>query len=143
MKSIVCWSILAAAMVCLGGCGKKGATGELEKAANALAESAPAPAPAPVVTPENPNPQPAGPPPAAPAQEVKQALASYKAGNMEDAVTRLQKLRSQSGITPAQRMALQDSIAAVMSEIYGLAAKGDTRAISAVKQYEAMQTAPH
>jgi hypothetical protein len=39
-------------------------------------------------------------------------------------------------------MAVQDAVAAVMGEVYGMAAKGDARAIQAVKQYEQMQTMP-
>ena len=46
-------------------------------------------------------------------------------------------------MTPEQRMAMQDAVAAVMGEIYGLAEKGDARAIQAVRQYEQMQTRPH
>ena len=68
------------------------------------------------------------------------AIASYKAGNLEDAVTRLQKLRSTPVMSPEQRIAVNDAIAAVMTEVYSLAAKGDSRAIAAVKQYEQMQT---
>jgi hypothetical protein len=34
------------------------------------------------------------------------------------------------------------TVGAVMNEIYELAAKGDARALAAVRQYEAMQTAP-
>lgn len=74
---------------------------------------------------------------------MQQALASYKAGELEDAVTRLQKLRTATVLTAQQRMAVQDSVAAVMTEIYELAAKGDTKAIQAVKQYEEMQTSRH
>jgi len=74
---------------------------------------------------------------------MRQALIAYKAGDMEDAVTRLQKLRMTVALTPQQRMAIQDSIAAVMTEIYGLAERGDARAIAAVKQYEEMQTSRH
>ena len=59
---------------------------------------------------------------------------------MEDAVTRLQILRAQPALTPDQRMALQDSIATVVAEIYALAEKGDARAAAAVIQYERMQT---
>jgi len=73
---------------------------------------------------------------------MSQALASYKSGNFEDAVTRLQILRSTQTLNPQQRMAVQDGIAAVMGEIYSLAEKGDSRAIAAVKQYEQLQTAP-
>ncbi|MCI0541123.1 MAG: hypothetical protein L0Z50_38465, partial [Verrucomicrobiales bacterium] len=62
------------------------------------------------------------------------------AGKMEDAVTRLQLLRATPVLSPQQRMALQDSVAAVMTEVYALAEKGDARAIAAVAQYEKMQT---
>lgn len=70
---------------------------------------------------------------------MSEAMASYKGGNLTDAVTQLQRLRAQSVITPEQRMALQDAMAAVMTDIYGRAAKGDARAQQAVKQYELMQ----
>ena len=130
------WMLLAAVAVALGACQKQSAVNEMEKAAVAL-EKTDKDQPAPVV---EPGAAPAGPPPA---QQVKEALADYKAGKMEDAVTRLQLLRSVSTISPQQRMALQDSVAALMTEIYGLAEKGDPRAIAAVKQYEAMQTARH
>ena len=73
---------------------------------------------------------------------MSQAIASYKSGDFEKAVTRLQLLRSTPTLTPEQRMAVQDGVAAVMAELYSLAAKGDGRAIAAVKQYEQMQTAP-
>jgi hypothetical protein len=82
----------------------------------------------------------AGPVTASPSAQVKSAIADYKAGKMEDAVTRLQLLRSTPTLSPQQRMAMQDSIAAVMAEVYALAAKGDQRAIAAVAQYERMQT---
>jgi hypothetical protein len=52
----------------------------------------------------------------------------------------LQKLRATPVMTPQQRIALNDAMAAVMGEIYVLAAKGDARAQQAVKQYEKMQT---
>jgi len=77
----------------------------------------------------------------APAEQVKQAVADFKAGKMEDAVTRLQLLRAQPVMTPDQRMALQDSIASVMQEIYAMALNGDARAKAAVAQYERLQTA--
>ncbi len=82
-------------------------------------------------------PEAAGP---APAQQLNAALNDYKSGNMEDAVTRLQLLRSVRTLTPQQRMALQDSVAAVMTDIYTRAEKGDARAIAAVNAYEKMQT---
>jgi hypothetical protein len=71
---------------------------------------------------------------------VQQALADFKAGNMEDTVVRLQLLRRMAVLSPQQRMALQDSVAAVMTEIYTLAEKGDPRAKAAVARYEQMQT---
>ena len=106
--------------------------GELEKAASAMTKSEPAP----IASDASPGPAIAGPPPA---KQVQQALTDYKAGKMEDAVTRLQLLRSMPTLTPQQRMALQDSVAAVMTEVYTLAAKGDPRAIAAVARYEQMQ----
>jgi len=130
----------------LVGCSRKpDAKGELEKAAAALEKSdptLPAPAqPAPLASPA-PAVLPAGAAPsaAAPAQQMRDAIAAYKAGNLEDAVTRLQKLRATPAMSPEQRIALNDAMAAVMTEIYALAAKGDSRAAGAVKQYEQMQT---
>lgn len=43
-------------------------------------------------------------------------------------------------MTPQQRMALNDAMAAVMANIYALAANGDARAVQAVKQHEKLQT---
>jgi len=134
--------------VAVTGCGgKKDPATELQKAPNTMSEgeappaataqpaqAAPAAQPAAELTSQT-----AGPPPA---QQMQQALASYKAGNLEDAVTRLQKLRATAALSPEQRMSLQDAVAAVMGEVYTMAAKGDTRAIAAVKQYEQMQTRP-
>ncbi len=125
--------------VMTSGCGQKSnANAELEKAANAFANVEPAPTP--LAQPSQPNqPTPATTSPA-PAQEMKQAMAAYKAGELEDAVTRLQLLRAMPTMTAQQRMAMNDAMAAVMTDIYALAAKGDGRAIQAVKQYEKMQT---
>lgn len=114
------------------GCQKQTATEELDKAVVALEKVEKTPG------------VPAGdydPSMAPPAQQMKQAITDYKSGKMEDAVTRLQLLRAQTALSPQQRMALQDSIAAVMAEIYALAEKGDARAAAAVAQYEKMQTA--
>ena len=125
------------------GCSHKSdVNSELEKAVNAMEQPAAAQAPAPVLPqpaqPAQPAPTPVAAP--APAQEMNQALAAYKGGTLEDAVTRLQKLRASPVMTPQQRIALNDAMAAVMTEIYSLAAKGDARAIQAVRQYEQMQT---
>jgi hypothetical protein len=72
---------------------------------------------------------------------MNQAVAAYKSGNYEDAVSKLQWLRAQKGTTPQQLTALQEATAAVMGEIYARAQKGDARAVAAVKQYEALQNA--
>jgi len=76
----------------------------------------------------------------APAKQLKEAISDYKAGKLEDAVTRLQVLRAQPILTPQQRMAVQDSVAAVMADIYVQAEKGDARAAAAVAKYEQMQS---
>jgi hypothetical protein len=138
--------MILGASLCLAfaGCNRKpDAKTELEKAATELAKADPAPvAPAPV----NQAPIPQAVPVAAPAspapQQMNQAMAAYKEGKLEDAVTRLQKLRASPVMSPQQRMALNDAMAAVMSEIYTMAAKGDARAIAAVKQYEYLQSKP-
>jgi len=125
------------------GCGKQpDANRELERAAETMASEEPGAASAAVPSQPTPALQPAPTEAAspAPAQQMRQALVAYKAGNLEDAVTRLQHLRAQPTMTPQQRMAMNDAMAAVMTEIYTLAAKGDGRAIQAVKQYEQMQT---
>ena len=113
---------------------------QLEKAAREM-ESAPAPQAQATPQPTTPVAAPAAaPPPAPPAQEMNQAMVAYKAGNLEDAVTRLQRLRATPVMTPQQRIALNDAMGAVMTEIYALAAQGDSKAQMAVKQYEKMQT---
>jgi hypothetical protein len=137
------WTAGALLFAACAGCSHKtdGKT-ELEKAAAEMAKPEPAQAaPAPVVQSRSPEaPAPAAPAAAPASQQMNQALVAYKAGNLEDAVTRLQQLRASPAMTPQQRMALNDAMGAVMSEIYALAAKGDGRAIAAVKQYEYMQT---
>jgi hypothetical protein len=127
------FSAVASSALMLSACHKQNPVSELEKAASAMAKTEPAaPATSASPAPENTAPR--------PAQQVQAALDDYKAGKMEDAVTRLQLLRATPTLTPEQRMALQDSVAAVMTEIYTLAEKGDPRAIAAVATYEKMQT---
>ena len=127
-------ALFSAVALVMSACHKQGQNPvvELEKTASAMTKSEPAPA----ASDASPGPGVGGP---APAKQVQDALADYKAGKMEDAVTRLQLLRSMPALTPQQRMALQDSVAAVMTEVYALAAKGDARAIAAVARYEQMQ----
>jgi hypothetical protein len=142
--------LCASLALMLSACSKKAdANSDLQKAVQAMEKSAPAPAPAQPAQPAQFQQQqyveqaPAAPPPPAPAQQMTQAMAAYQAGNLEDAVTRLQKLRATPAMTPEQRMALNDAMGSVMTEIYGLAAQGDARAIQAVKQYEMMQNQRH
>jgi len=138
-KSHLHYGMVAAVAIVLSAChSKQNPVEELEKAAVALDKI------------EKPEKTPAAntgdyDPAAAPAagKQLKEAIADYKAGKMEDAVTRLQLLRAQPILSPQQRMAVQDSIAAVMAEVYALAEKGDARAAAAVAQYEKMQTGRH
>ncbi|MBM3870432.1 MAG: hypothetical protein FJ392_05625 [Verrucomicrobia bacterium] len=133
-----CLKILIA-VVCVAtsasACRKKSAghsNSDFERAASKFAVADPAPTA---------EPPPTGAPPApAPAQEMQQAVQAYKGGQFEDAVVRLQRLRATPAMSGQQRMALNDAMAAVMTDIYALAAKGDPRAIQAVKQYEQLQT---
>jgi hypothetical protein len=124
----------------LAGCEKKAdATAELEKAATEMQKTETAPA---APTPSVYNGNIATTQPVAPAQEMNQAVASFKAGNLDDAVKRLQRLRAAQALTPEQRIALNDAMAAVMSEISSMAAQGDPRAVAALKQYEQMRNQP-
>jgi len=135
--------VLAVLALGLGACHKADPVGDLEKAAAAMEATGKAPPPAggkEKVASGDYDPAVAA---TIPAQQVKEAISEFKAGKMEDAVTRLQLLRSQPIMSPQQRMALQDSMGTLMTEIYTLAEKGDARAKAAVAQYERMQTAPH
>ena len=141
--------ISLATALCTGCHHKTDVKTELEKTATLLTQPGEAqapPAPAPEPTAPTPVASPAVPEvpalPPTPSQQMHLAISSYKSGELEDAVTRLQKLRATPTLTPEQRMAVQDSVAAVMLEIYSLAEKGDQRAIAAVRQYEEMQTRP-
>lgn len=146
MKNNLRWAVFLSLtlVVALPGCSKKtDASAEMEKAASALATAEPTPDPAAAAQPAQPiqaAPAPDTTPSPAPAAQMSQAMVAYKAGNLEDAVTRLQNLRAMPTMTSQQRMAMNDAMAAVMSDIYILASKGDSRAIQAVKQYEQMQT---
>ena len=71
---------------------------------------------------------------------MKQAVAAYKGGNLEDAVRRLQTLRGMPVMSPEQRIAVNDAMGAVMREIHAMADKGDARAIQAIELYKKMQT---
>jgi hypothetical protein len=118
----------------LTGChGKTDANTELDQAVRVMQKTETIP---PSTTSAGPVSQPSTTPPA---QEMNQAVAAYKAGQIEDAVTRLQRLRATPTLTPQQRIALNDAVAAVMTEVSSLAAKGDPRAVKALQQYDKMQ----
>src|SRR5438552_7540804 len=144
MKAVTLFAFFLCFTSLLVGCGgKKDANTELQKAAAArdqaeLAPSAAATEPVPQTAAAAPAAQSA--PAPTPAQEMNQAMTAYKAGDLDDAVRRLQKLRATPVLSAEKRMALNDATAAVMAEIYALADKGDARAIQAVKLYEEMQT---
>ena len=116
---------VCAALTTFGCRQKADATTELEKAASPLINAAPPPPGVEV-----------GP---APGPQMKQALEAYKAGKLEDTVTHLQNLRATGTMTPQQNIALNDAMAMVMTDIYTRAAKGDARAIQAVKRYQELQ----
>ena len=126
--------------VLFAGCsGEPDANIELEKAARALeqadaGQSATAPA-QPVATVTATTQQ-------TPSQQMSQAMTLYKNGEYENAMTRLQTLRERATLSAQQNMALQDAMAAVMTDIYTRASKGDARAQLAVKQYEASKNMP-
>lgn len=148
MIKLICSPVLVilAGVVVLTGCGQKAdVTSQLQKAESELAKSEPAAAAQPQSPPISQPNQPAAPAPeasatATPSQQMKEAMVAYKAGNLEDAVIRLQKLRATPTMNAQQRIALNDAMAAVMTEIYTMASKGDGRAVAAVKQYEFLQT---
>jgi hypothetical protein len=130
------WAGIGASLIlvsALMGCHQKtDAKSELDEAARTMQKAEPAPAQASQSQPS----APAG----SPAQQMNRAVAAYKAGQVTDAVVQLQKLRATPTLTPEQRMALNDAMAAVMSEVSTLAAKGDPGAAEALQQYEKLQT---
>ena len=151
------WWIFVCALTLAGFCScghQPTAKEELDKAVDVLSKADAQPTPSPPVAEGTPAPEPipvntaalggsAADPAPTPARQMQQAVAAYRGGELEDAVTRLQRLRMSPTLTAQQRMAVQDSVAAVMSEIYSLAERGDAKAIQAVKQYEEMQTNRH
>ncbi len=116
----------------LAGCSKPDPAAEMQKAVAEMQKAETDPAAAQAATDDQGV--------VSPAKQLQGAIEDYQAGKFEDAVTRLQILRAQPTLSPEQRMALQDSIAAVVAEIYALAETGDPKAIAAVAQYERMQT---
>jgi len=72
-------------------------------------------------------------------QQMNDALASYKSGDLEDAVTRFQVMRAHTSMSGEELIALNNAMAAVMGDIYARAAKGDVRAQQAVREYQRLQ----
>ncbi len=131
-------SILAAVLAGVGCRKPTDAGGEMEKAAAAF--QAPAEQSQPATTPSLNQGQPADSPKTVrPGEELSQAMTAYKQGQLEDAVVRLQRLRATPVMSPQQRIAINDAIAAVMGEVYVMAERGDARAVQAVKAYNQMQ----
>ena len=129
--------VLGLVAVCVfGGCKKKAAEVSVDDAVKEATQAEPAAAAAqPATAPQNGEAQVQS----APAQQVNEAVADYKSGKYEEAIARLQKLRSMPTATPQQAMAVQDATAAVMNDLYALAAKGDARAQQAIQQYQRLQ----
>ncbi|MEO6036622.1 MAG: hypothetical protein ABIQ35_15335 [Verrucomicrobiota bacterium] len=126
--------ILAIFVVSLAGCKKQpDANAELANAVKALEKADtgqnPAPTPAPAASADAVSSQPV-------ARQMSEAMTAYKSGNYDDAMSRLHLLRSRAAKTPEQTMAVQDAMAAVMTELYDRASKGDTKAQQAIKQYQ-------
>ncbi len=127
--------LLSFAVFFLAGCRHKPeSTTALENAAVAF-QQAESPPPKPVIT--SPSMQTTAP---SPSQELKLAQTAFQSRDFEQAAVRLQKLRAMPVLSPQQRIAVNDAIAAVMSEITTLAANGDARAAQALKTYERLQT---
>lgn len=144
-------AMFALCLVAVAGCHRQGdANAEMGKAVKALEEASPsqAPAPAPATAPAAASTDPAAKPSQQPvtsqpvAQQMSQAMAAYKSGDYDDAIIRLQLLRSKVAKTPEQTMAIQDAVAAVMAELYARAEKGDTRARQAIKQWQEVRNKP-
>ena len=70
------------------------------------------------------------------AQQVDQAINSFKAGNYSDAIGLMEKAGTNPTRTPGQTIAVQDAMAAVMRDLYARAARGDAAAQQAIKQYK-------
>jgi hypothetical protein len=133
--SVMKRTVLAISLLCgflpVIGCGQKTANtqSQIDQAVQSMARAtSPAPAAADSAVPPT------------PLQQMNDAVASYKAGDFEAAVTRFQTIRAHTAMTGDQLLALNNALGAVMSDLYTRAAKGDAAAGQAVKQYEQMQT---
>lgn len=133
MKRTILFILLLCGLVPVIGCGQKtgNTQSQIDQAVQAMAQVT---TPAPVAA------APAAPSMPTALQQMNDALASYKAGDFQTAVTQFQMMRAYSVMTGDQLMALNKALGAVMSDLYTRAAKGDAAAAQAVKQYEQMQT---
>jgi len=71
-----------------------------------------------------------------PAQQINDALAAYKKGNLLDSVTQLQQIKQSTPMTGAQLLDLNRSINDVINDLYARAAKGDAQAQQAIEAYK-------
>ena len=118
-------SLLASFVLVVAGCHRQGdANAEMAKAVKELEQPTPGQQAAQAST---------GVPVA---QQMNQAMVAYKGGDYQEDIMRLELLRSKAIKTPDQTMAVQNAMAAVMTELYTRAEKGDTRAQQAIKQYQ-------
>ena len=121
--------ILLSALLVVGCSKKPDASTELAKTVKVLEQTAPAPQAA-----AQPS---ANAPTALPAQQVSQALASLKEGKYTETIVQMEKARYNPNKTPQQMIAIQDAMAAVMSDLYTRAANGDSAAKQAIAKYQA------
>lgn len=130
-RNIPCATVFSLVLI-LGtaGCGRKSVDTktQIDQAAQAMAKAEAFQPPAS-----------AGAPSPTPARQMNEALVAYKSGNLEDAVTRFQTMRAHAAMSGEELMALNNAMAAVMSDIYARAAKGDVRAQQAVQEYQRLQ----
>jgi hypothetical protein len=121
-------SLLLSALLVVGCSKKTDASTELAKTVKVLEQAAPAPQ---ASTQQSPNF-----PTALPAQQVSQALTLLKEGKYTETIVQMEMARYNPNKTPQQMIAIQDAMAAVMSDLYTRAANGDAPAKQAIKQYQ-------
>jgi PBP1b-binding outer membrane lipoprotein LpoB len=113
----------------LVGCSKKtDASSELAKTVKVLEQ--------PTASPQSQTQASANAPTTMPAQQVSQALTSLKEGKYTETIVHMEMARYNPNKTPQQMIAIQDAMAAVMSDLYARAASGDAPAKQAIKQYQ-------
>lgn len=103
---------------------------QIEQAAQAMAQT------------ETPHPTASATPAASPVEQVNEALGAYKSGNYTEAVTRFQTMRGHTAMSGQQLESLNNVMAAVMSDLYARAAKGDAQAQAAIEEYRRLKSSP-